>query len=186
MNCVIVHGCPSDVEKAMDPATRTYDKHWLPWVREKLNERGIKTEIAIMPEPWKPDYERFKKAFAKYNITKDTILVGHSCGTAFLLHWLGDTRRNINKLILVAPWVVADEKDESTRGFYEYPIDKSIKERVNEIIVFTSNNDYLEGRRSAKIVHNTLGGELINLKNHGHFTENDMGTIEFLELLKEI
>jgi len=30
MNCIIIHGCPTDVEKAMSPEKRTYDKHWIP------------------------------------------------------------------------------------------------------------------------------------------------------------
>ena len=36
-----------------------------------------------MPEPWKPDYEKFKKEFGKYKVSKNTILIGHSCGCAF-------------------------------------------------------------------------------------------------------
>ena len=33
-NCIIIHGCPSDAEKAMNPETRTYDKHWIPWLKK--------------------------------------------------------------------------------------------------------------------------------------------------------
>jgi hypothetical protein len=36
----IIHGCPSDKEKAMNPATRTYDKHWIPWIKKELNKFG--------------------------------------------------------------------------------------------------------------------------------------------------
>ena len=32
MNCIIIHGCPSNVEKAMDSEKSTYDKHWIPWI----------------------------------------------------------------------------------------------------------------------------------------------------------
>ena len=35
-NCIIIHGCPSNVEKAMNPETRTYDKHWIPWLKQNL------------------------------------------------------------------------------------------------------------------------------------------------------
>ena len=38
-NCIIIHGCPSNKEKAMNPATRTYDKHWIPWIKRKLIEK---------------------------------------------------------------------------------------------------------------------------------------------------
>lgn len=42
-NCIIIHGCPSDEEKAMDAATRTYDKHWMPWLKNQLIALGIET-----------------------------------------------------------------------------------------------------------------------------------------------
>lgn len=55
-----MHGCPADEEKAMDPARRTYDKHWIPWTKETLNVLGIKTTVPYMPDPWNPVYEKFK------------------------------------------------------------------------------------------------------------------------------
>ncbi len=59
-NCIIIHGCPSNVEKAMNPETRTHDKHWIPWVKNTLTKFGIPTEAPLMPEPWEPSYEKFK------------------------------------------------------------------------------------------------------------------------------
>ena len=56
MNCIIIHGCPSDAEKAINPKTRTYDKHWIPWIKKELLSRGIKTETPLIPEPLKPNY----------------------------------------------------------------------------------------------------------------------------------
>lgn len=61
ISCIIIHGCPSDVEGAMDAKTRTYDKHWMPWLKKELTSRGIKTENPLMPEPWKPDYNAYKR-----------------------------------------------------------------------------------------------------------------------------
>lgn len=84
VNCIIIHGCPSNIEKAMNPETRTYDKHWIPWAKKELLARGIKTETPLMPTPWNPDYEKFKKEFEKCKITENTILIGHSCGCAFV------------------------------------------------------------------------------------------------------
>src|SRR3990170_6511837 len=55
INCIIIHGCPSNAEKAMNPETRTYDKHWISWTKEKLKEKGIKVETPFMPEPWYPN-----------------------------------------------------------------------------------------------------------------------------------
>ncbi|MFH1364375.1 MAG: hypothetical protein ABIH52_01840, partial [Candidatus Aenigmatarchaeota archaeon] len=62
-NCIIIHGCPSNAKDSMDLSTRTYDKHWIPWIRKELNSIGIKTEVPLMPTPWHPEYNKFKKEF---------------------------------------------------------------------------------------------------------------------------
>ena len=97
MKCIIIHGCPSDVEKAMDPETRTYDKHWIPWIKKQLTSKGINVESPLMPEPWQPNYETWKKIIDKLDINQNDILVGHSCGGGFLVRYLGDTKKKAKK-----------------------------------------------------------------------------------------
>ncbi|MBI4653229.1 alpha/beta hydrolase [Candidatus Kuenenbacteria bacterium] len=185
--CIIIHGCPSNKEKAMDPKTRTYDKHWIPWTKKQLIIQGIETEIPLMPEPWQPDYEKFKKEFEKYDVHENTILIGHSCGCAFLVRWLGETKRKIFKLIFVAPWKIPQKKKNGADiNFYTYSIDKTIKDRVNKIIMFTADDEEIDGKKSLKIFHKALSGEVIELKGRGHYTLKDMKTEEFPELLKKI
>ncbi|MEK6937178.1 MAG: alpha/beta hydrolase [Nanoarchaeota archaeon] len=186
MNCIIIHGCPSKREKNVNPATRTYDKHWIPWLKKELTSKGIKIETPLMPEPWEPDYEKFKKEFEKCKVNEDTILIGHSCGCAFLVRWLGETKTKIKKLILVAPWKIPPRNDESRIKFYTYDIDETIKKRVNEIIMFTADDEENDGKKSLQIFHKALDGKIIELRGRGHYTFGDMKTEEFPELLKEI
>lgn len=184
MNVVIVHGCPSSKKEEKD---QTYFKHWIPWTRRKLEEKGIKVETPLMPEPWHPDYKRFKEVFDKCDVNENTILVGHSCGSAFLVRWLGDTGKKARKLVMVAPWKKERKEGDSWRQkFYGYDIDPSVKNRVGEIVMFTSDNEDPKGKESLKIFHNALGGKVIDLPNHGHYCEDDMGTDKFPELVEEI
>lgn len=185
-NCIIIHGCPSEEEKNLGPESRTYDKHWIPWTKKQLEDRGINTETPLMPEPWHPVYENFKREFEKYSVDEDTTLIGHSCGCAFLVRWLGETKKKIDRLILVAPWKINDEQDEFRENFYTFPIDKSIAERVNKIYFFTSNTEEENGKKSLKMYHDALSGEIISLPNHSHYTLADMGIDKFPELIKEI
>lgn len=182
-NCVIVHGCPSSFEKAIN---KTYDKHWMPWIKKNLEAKEIEVSSPLMPEPWKPDYFKYKKEFEKYKINENTILIGHSCGCAFLVRWLGDTKRKIDKLILVAPWKIAYRENGIDKAFYEYDIDETIKSRVNDIIIFTSNDEEEDGKESVKIFHKALYGRIIELEGRGHYTLEDMGTEEFPELLEVV
>jgi predicted alpha/beta hydrolase family esterase len=183
---VIVHGCPSSEEQYLTPGEMTYDKHWIPWIRNELVAKGVKVETPAMPEPWAPDYEKFKSEFSKYEVDEETILVGHSCGAAFLVRWLGDTKRNVAMLILVAPWNTPDEDDQFRKMFYNYSIDQTIKSRVQEVVIFTANDEEDDGRESAKNFSQALGGRLIELEGRGHYTIGDMGTSEFPELLETI
>jgi predicted alpha/beta hydrolase family esterase len=185
-NCILIHGCPSNSSDAQNLEKRTYDKHWMPWTKQQLTLKKIKTETPSMPKPWQPDYETFKSEFEKYEVNEHTILIGHSCGCAFLVRWLGETKKNIYKLILVAPWKIPVKNDAHRQKFYTYAIDKTIKDRVKEIIMFTSDTEEEDGKKSLKIFHESLGGKIIELKKHGHYTFNDMGTGEFPELIEAI
>ncbi|MEI7961270.1 MAG: alpha/beta hydrolase [archaeon] len=185
-NCIIIHGCPSNKEKELDPQTRTYDKHWIPWVKRELIKRNIKTEAPLMPAPWEPVYADFKKEFEKNSINEDTVLIGHSCGCTFLVRWLGETKRRIHKLILVAPWKIEKGADNLKKAFYEFPIDSAIKDRVKEIVMFTADDEAEDGKKGLKMFHKALGGKIINLSGHGHYCLKNMKTEKFPELIDVI
>ncbi len=184
INCIIVHGGPINVvpSKPHDLA----NMYWMGWLAKKLNSMNIPTQNPSMPDPWNPKYEDYKSEFQKYDVNENTILIGHSRGCAFLVRWLGETKKKINKLILVAPYKIAVGDNEFKKKFYDFEIDGSIKNRVNKIIIFTSNNEEIEGKESVKLFHDKFGGKIINLRNKGHYTLDDVETKEFPELLDEI
>ena len=185
MNCIIVHGSNSSEEEAKKGKPENL-RHWKPWLKENLKKRGIKTSNELYPEDWLPDYEKWKKVFEKNIINEDTILVGHSAGTAFILRWLAENKRKVNKIILIAPSVIKAGKYEYLSKLKNFKYDSSLKKYFKKIVIFYSDNDDKDIIKSAKKVHEILGGKLINIKNKGHFTFSDMGTEEFPELLKEV
>lgn len=184
MNCIIIHGAPGDEEPSVNH--QMGEMHWMGWAKEKLNSLGIHTVNPSMPDPWNPRYEDYKKEFEKYPADENTILIGHSRGCAFLVHWLGETKQKAKKLILVAPWKVSfdDVGEEKLKTkFYDFEIDPTIKDRVGEIIYFTSDNEEKEGKESLRMYHDAIGGKIIDLPSHGHYTLDDMGTDKFPELI---
>jgi predicted alpha/beta hydrolase family esterase len=139
-----------------------------------------------MPEAYKPDYEKWKKEFERYTITKESILVGHSCGGGFLVRWLSENKVNVNKLILVAPWMDPDRKE--TTDFFEFAIDQSISKRITSIYLFVSSDDTTNGvKESVKIIVNKIPSiDQQKFTDRGHFIFQEMRKHEFPELLKVI
>ena len=92
----IIHGCPSNKEKAINPKTRTYDKHWIPWVNKQLSERNIAVEVPLMPKPWYPNHEAFKKEFEKYRSYQTTDVSGSYLASDDSIHILYNSDEDTN------------------------------------------------------------------------------------------
>lgn len=188
VNCIIVHGCPSNAEKAMNEKTRTYDKHWIPWLKKQLEKRDIKVLTPLMPTPWEPKYEKWKEIFDRLPLDRNSILIGHSCGGAFLVRWLDETKKKIKKLILVSPGKSGKESKKSRSNLYGNKIYKNIQNHVKEkIVIFTAEDDMKYHINNAYEYEKELPAKVIHLGNgFGHFTLEDMKTEEFPELLEEV
>ncbi|MDP4039035.1 MAG: alpha/beta hydrolase [Candidatus Pacearchaeota archaeon] len=186
MDVIIIHGCPSNREKAMDEERRTYDKHWIPWIKMKLEEKRIKVETPLMPEPWNAKYNEWKKKFEEFEVNERSVLIGTSCGGGFLVRWLGDTGKKVKKLILIAPAIVHSGNYKPLYDLLKFKINKNIKSNIGEIIIFVSDDDEKGILKSAEIFSRDLKVKPIRFKNHGHFTLGDMGTEEFPKLLREV
>lgn len=160
--------------------------HWIPWLKGELEQKGIKTETPEMPEPYEPKYDLWVSEFEKLNVDEDTILVGHSCGGGFLLRYFSEhPELKPKKIILVAPWIDPEPRELAT-GFFEFEIDKTLTDRV-ELVVFYSTDDDEVCIRSANIIEQTLPNATYHkFTDKGHFTEGDLGTKEFPELLEEV
>lgn len=184
-NVLILHGCCSKEEFFDESIPSSSNSHWLPWVQKKLITIGIPAHTPEMPQAYDPEYENWKHVFERFTIDDETLLVGHSCGAGFLLRWLGETKKHLSKLILVAPWLDLTGK---RGGFLDFKIDRSIGTRVNEVHVLFSSNDKVDGvKESAEIVCRAFAkAKLHDLRDKGHFTSQEMKTAAFPELLKLI
>ena len=184
-NVIIVHGSNS-TEKHSKEDLPENERHWKPWIKKELENRGIFVSNELYPEDWMPDYNKWKKVFEKNKIDENSVLIGHSAGTAFLLKWLSENKTKVRKLILVAPSVIKDGKYLDKSTLKDFNFDSSLKKFFDELVIFYADDDDEDIIGSAKAVNKKLGGKLINLSKRGHFTMGDMGTEEFPELLNKI
>lgn len=181
-NAIIIHGTCDEEEYFSDKYPSLSNSHWLPWLQKQLLINNIFTQTPEMLEAYSPDYEKWSREFARFEVNEESILIGHSCGGGFLLRWLSENKVKIRKLILVAPWL--DPKREKTTSFFDFKIDENTKERIDEIHILVSNDDDEDILESVSIIKNNIPtARLHEFSNLRHFTYGHMKTDKFPELL---
>ncbi|KKU91280.1 MAG: hypothetical protein UY23_C0002G0019 [Candidatus Jorgensenbacteria bacterium GW2011_GWA1_48_11] len=183
---IILHGKPSKKDYFSSRVPAESNKHWLPWLQKQLILKGILAQAPELPEPYKPNYEKWQSVFEQFKIDKNTMLIGHSCGAGFLVRWLSEHKTKVGKVALVAPWIDPDRT--SKMSFFNFRIDPDLIKRTGGLTIFVSKNDYRDIVESAKKLKNTLKGHLKikEFANRGHFTFDDMKTDRFPELLNAL
>ncbi|MGC9669017.1 RBBP9/YdeN family alpha/beta hydrolase [Planosporangium sp. 12N6] len=182
-NAVIVHGMPSR-EEYYDPDLPTASSHhWLPWLAKQLLVRDIPAYRPEMPAAFAPDYPTWRREFERYDITPETLLVGHSCGGGFLVRWLSEhPATRVGRVVLVAPWLDPDRG--RAPDFFAFTIDPDLAPRTDGLVVFNSDDDSDGVQRSAHLIRDTVTGtDYREFHRYGHFCAHDLGGPRFPELL---
>lgn len=133
-----------------------------------------------MPNAYKSVYEEWKKEFERFDVNEGTILVGHSCGSGFLLRWLGDSGKKVSKLVMVAPYL---DPKKVRGGFLQFKLNPNLSDQIKDIHILNSDDDDEDMQISTKRIMDEVSNvELHKFKNMGHFTLNDMKTEKFPKL----
>lgn len=185
---ILVHGMPTEKEYFEPTAKAQSNTHWFPWLQHQLLINEIFTQTPEMPAPYTPRYEAWKKVFEQFPINEHTILVGHSCGAGFLVRWLSENKVTVGKVFLVAPWIGPDHEEwHDVGGFFDFELDPTLVGRTAGVTVFISQDDEEPMLKTVEVLKDGLAGaEIVHFENKGHFTESEMGTDEFPELLEKI
>ena len=185
-NAIIVPGRP-DKDEFYDPQQpANSDNHWYPWLARQLQLRDIWGVVIDPPKPWQPRYDVWSKEFERFDITADTILVGHSCGGGFLVRWLSEhPDAKVGKVVLVAPWLNPENNPASdTADFFDFKIDPDMAAHTKGITIFHSDNDQATIQRSVAIIREQAKDIGYKEFHKGHFCREDLGTDAFPELLE--
>ncbi len=180
---IILHGMTDRHDYDANPMQA--QQHWIPWLEEQLEAKGIAVDALELPKPYEPIYEEWKQVFEQFHIDSETVLIGHSGGAGFLVRWLSENTIKAGKLILVAPWM--DPNHTLPSGFFDCSIDPSIAERADGIHIFISQDDEQEMHTTVKNIQAAIPNLVLHtFSDRGHFTKEDMETTAFPELLEAI
>ena len=183
-NAIILHGRPRKAEYYSDKFPSMSNSHWLPWLQKQLLNRDIFAATPEIPLAYEPLWERWVKEVERYEITPETILVGHSCGGGFWVRYLSEHQDiTVGKLVLVAPWI--DVEQEDPNHFFSFEIDPLIASRTGRLIILNSTDDVAEIQSSVQVLREQLQDiEYKEFTDRGHFTQKYMPDNTFPELLE--
>lgn len=183
-NAILVPGRP-DKDQHYDPSLPSNSQdYWFAWVQRQLILKDIHAVSIEPPFPFRPRYDEWKKEFERFDITPETILVGHSCGGGFLIRYLSEHKDlKVGKVVLVAPWTNPDNYEVSdTADFFDFEIDPDFPSRTAGTVVFTSSDDEPSVVKTVEILKEKVHGiEYREYTDRGHFKDS-----KFSELLGEV
>lgn len=177
---------PSEREYYSNKYPSASNSHWLPWLQKQLL---IKDIMANTPEIFKAFDQRYgfwKKEFERFEVNRETILVGHSMGSGFIVRWLSDNKNvRVGKVVLVAPWL--DPSNVLNDDFFDFEIDSDLVSRTQGITIFVGKKDDKDVLKTTGVINSKINGVKVReFEDLAHFCLKDMETVEFPELLEEI
>lgn len=164
--------------------------NWMGLTKMQLEKLGIEVTCPFIPDSWGSTYEQWEAELDKIQIDENTVLVGLSVGAYAILRYLGESKKEVRKVILVAPGGVVKEDD--TEGmfpnaveFTSFPIAPELKSQIKDgVVIFISDDEPYDGvQRAAEKYKDVLDAKVIQQKNMGHYS---FLIGEFPELLEEI
>lgn len=178
-NALIIHGTEGFPEE-----------NWFPWLQSQLKQYGYQVAIPRFPTPENQTPEHWFDAIKPYEsgFNNETILIGHSCGGAFLLRVLEAIKTKVKAAVFVAAsaGVKPIKYYEVDRPFVEAPFNwEKIRNSAEHFFVFHSEDDPFICLENGENIAKEVGTDLIKLKAAGHFNAT-AGYTTFKLLLEKL
>lgn len=183
-NAILLHGMPGK-EEYYDPNTPSCSNyHWFPWLQKQLITKDIKADTPEVPLAFDPQWDLWCKEVERFEMTPDTILVGHSCGGGFWVRYLSEHKElQVGKVVLVAPSF--GYRGWGKKFFQDFEVDKDLLSRTKGITIFNSDDDHESIQQAVSEIRQALPGVGYKEFHMGHFTIESMDSEKFPELLEE-
>ena len=165
-------------------------ENWFPWLKEELEKKGCSVFAPKLPTPKDQCLENWQNVFSKYDhyLTRDSIVVGHSLGVAFLLNILERIEHKIKAAFLVSGFceqLNSSRFDKINKTFIKRFDYARIMSKCDRFFVYHSDNDPYVPLSIANNLAQNLGVKVILIKNAGHINK-ESGYTKFKELFDDI
>lgn len=191
-SAIILHGKPGRVEYEDKKTPSPSNNLWLPWLQKQLVLRGISAQTPEMLNAYQPDYQIWRHTFEQFNVTAETMLIGHSIGAGFLVQWLSENQNTFaGHVFLVAPsfgdTLTPEHKLDVPllSGFFDFTIDPGLPSRLSSLHLVYSDDDNPRVNASVDLLKKVYPDMHIHeFSGYGHFIDpKPTGEFTFDELL---
>lgn len=171
---------------------------WFPYLRKKLEEKGLEVVIPQMPDPEKPRIYNWVPKLAEVagNIDKDTYFIGHSMGCQTIVRYLESlpAEKIAGGAIFVAGFfkrltgLEADVEVQSTdRHWLEAPLDfGKVRAHLPKSVAIFSDNDPWVPLDNKEDFESKLDSKIIIENNKGHFSGEQDNCFELPVVVAEL
>lgn len=159
--------------------------HWLPWLKEKLEERGLEVIVPQFPIEKNQSLENWLEVIDNYKDKFDnSLMIGHSLGSPFIINVLNKYSCKIKAAYLVAGFVGRLEFDEPRiHDFSDRDFNWSIiRNNCNNFHIIHADNDQIVPLYKAEELSELLSTDITLIKDGGHLNS----FIQFELLLEQI
>ena len=165
--------------------------NWFPWLKKQLEAEGHRVYVPRFPTPEGQSVRSWCNALDEQapRFGKNTILIGHSCGAAYILHILEVLKEPVAQSIFVSGFIdkLGNEFfDTLNETFVNHNFDwETIKKNAGKITIFHGDNDPYVPLAAAQKLADKLETPLTIVKNGGHLNA-EFGYNEFPEIWKAL
>lgn len=179
-NALILHGTDGNSQE-----------NWFPWLKKELEREHYKVWVPNLPRADKPNIIRYNEfLIPKWNVDKDSIIIGHSSGSVAALGFLQSLPEGmiIKHTYLVAGFTNNDLGWDSLTELFTTPLHwDTIRAKARAFTLFHSDNDPYVPLSEGKFLEQKLNAELVLLPGQDHFSlGHDPRFSQFPELLEKI
>lgn len=164
-----------------------------PWLKNKLEEKGIEVQVPQMPNPEAPKIDEWVP-FIKNLVgepDENTFFVGHSMGVQALLRYIAGIDKMVGGAVAVAGFfklkdLEGPEEESIAKPWLETPMDtEKIKNNCPAVTALFSDDDPFVGLENVEIFKDRLNAKVLTFEKKGHFSE-EQGVSEFDPIFDEV
>lgn len=169
------------------------DEHWLPWLKNQLEQRGFEVHVPRMSQNDDPIISEWVQRLGDAVGISDenTFFVGHSIGCQTIMRYLASGNKKAGGCVFVAGWFklenLPEEEIEVARPWEEEPIDYQVLLMATEnfVVLISDNDDYDAVEENSRRFREDIKAEVHIMHNMGHFTSGD-GVVQLPQALEAV